>query len=315
MAELQKPLLPTEGSFDSYRRHEVRFMIAFAVFLIADWFYAYQQRFDPDENGTSKFVRHDWPDLVWAAGQTAGLLAMTSAKIDVNRYLGRNPKSLALLLLTWIAFYIAYACISWTGTYYSQAIPLYLAALPLLYAMVRFQHIVSMQPGALQLTQLFALALAFECLSHVGYYFHYLPSKEKGYTVPLIIFWLAAPLAVLGAYYYSRAKQENPTLCFNASVVIYLLLVGSGYLLDTVLSVAVDQDDDWVDSNDWAQRLVGPVHLIPTITMVLCRQQMHRRLGRWWLNDGTTTAEMVTLAACARGRCRWYARCCFVVCD
>jgi hypothetical protein len=284
---LARPLLPSNESFaNGNHAHSCRFITAFGSFIIFDWFYAYQQFHDFEEYGATKYDRHDWPDLVWATGQTLSLLLMTSARIDANRYLAQNPTHLILLLLNWIAFYITYSVNSWKQNFLFQALPLCLAALTLVYTLVRFKPVVSMQHGMPPLTQLFTLTLAFETLSHVGYYIYEYPrGSDYGYTLPLIVFWLAAPMFVVLAYRYSHQHHENPSLCFNASVVVYLLLIGAGYLLDVILNESINDDDDWVGPNNWGQRMVGPIHIIPTLGMLVFRTKFRRRLGRWWLRD------------------------------
>ena len=87
------------------------------------------------------------------------------------------------------------------------------------------------------------------------------------------------PLAVAYAYSFSRHnKQESHTIAFNTAIYAYLLAYGFGVL---VACIEVTFNNYEIGIGSW---LLGPIHLVPALTMLLFRERIFRWLGSRWLS-------------------------------
>jgi hypothetical protein len=264
------PLLPRANSQRSDQFQGVIFTTGFALFVLGDAISAYGYVIDPSGSSTKADPGY-WTDTAWALLNTVGLLVMTVADLDVNHYLGQNRIRLVLTMLVWLVSYLALVFASKFGK------PYLIPCIPIVYLALRFDPIADQEKGFPLLTELFAAVLSFDLVGNGGTFLMAAAIVHAPYWVAVVVFLLLGPVCVLFAHRWSQRKHETPTLCFGTVAFAYLFILGIGYLL-VGMEAALHHDSLGVGV--W---FVALIHLLPTIAMLIFRQQIQQVLGRCWL--------------------------------
>jgi hypothetical protein len=151
----------------------------------------------------------------------------------------------------------------------------------------------SMRDGYYRFSELFALSLGFHLFGW-GVYYIVLGRLNPGlvFEPP---FWpsqllggcLVTGAASMAFYYQHRRKNgETLTTAFNGAVYLYLLTIGFQDLLGRVLDWVLARQMDGVSY--W---FFGPIHMVPSIAMVLFRASILKSLGQCWLQRRVDLAE------------------------
>ena len=141
-----------------------------AIRACGNGFYTYQEYVDclghtwypciPGE--LKKYDRNEWAVMVATVMQSFGLIMMTLADVDANRFLGRNRTRLLVVVLGWLVNNI-FQIASPPLTPVPSRIFFLLPTLPLLYILLRFNQITRVEARFPLLTQVLGLALAMFC--------------------------------------------------------------------------------------------------------------------------------------------------------
>jgi hypothetical protein len=251
------------------------FTTGFTIFLLSNLLFAVGHKVDPAMNST-RYDRNYWTDIAWATCQTVGLVVMTLADVDVNRYLATNPVRLTLLLLIWAGYYLFMAIFVPAGHGFA------LAFFPFCYLALRFEPVVHMHQGHLRLTEIFTLILALDLIAF-AFGLMVIDAIEFLHITPpwpgIVVMGIFGPASMLFVHRWSRqTRKESHTISFNTTVFVYLFSLGAGVLVECAWFLG--SDDVYLPVGVWA---IGVVHLCPTLTMLLFRQTFHKELGMHWL--------------------------------
>jgi hypothetical protein len=229
--------------------------------------------------------------LIGSTVSVLGVLVASSAEIDINIYITLSfvvrggRLSFAFVLLVGMAF-CAHAFLVSPASF--------LPALPMIYALVRFESVVNMRGGFLRFTQLVSLSFVLSCLSWSIYYIQVAINSDP---VPPFAYlstgWLISGIILIQVYRRSMAQGESMTFCFYTALYWYLLFEGScafakAYITENCYSAENPAARSWISSDqhtvkdgEWA---IGPVYAAAGIGMLCCRRVVFGRLGRWWLH-------------------------------
>jgi hypothetical protein len=180
--------------------------------------------------------------ILFAVTQTFGLLFITLADADLNRFMQRNPFRAVWQLVAFLAF----ECVL-TGsrlfTYQhhhklnstlrdpilSREPEIWLSvciqALPVGYLLFRFSAVLGMKEGYPLFSELLLVTLAMDLVMNYGVSAK-IPYKKSVSTKVSCALWIAGAVSMILLYMRRRRRGESPTLALKASILVYLLLLG-----------------------------------------------------------------------------------------
>jgi hypothetical protein len=231
-----------------------------------------------------------FPQLVGSTISVIGVVIASSAEIDINVYLTLSFVVRGGRLSFCLVFLVAMAF----GAHAFVVSPAScLPALPMLYALVRFESVVNMQGGYFRFTQLVAISFVLSCLSWAIYYIQVaLKSDPQPPFAFLSAGWLVSGIVLMQAYIRSAKRGASLTYCFYTALYWYLLFEGAwaytkAYITTNCYSEENPAARSWITSDqhtvkdgEWA---VGPVYAAAGLFMICFRDVVFGRLGRWWL--------------------------------
>jgi hypothetical protein len=252
--------------------------------------------------GTGTYVTQDtagnemdnaWLFLLYGVLQTSGLIVMTQADLDTNRYLRKNKGRMVFFVLLWV---LSWGTVAITPPMKDSA-EYWLANLPWLYFILRFKQIADMQSGFPVFTELFVLGLTILLICtgvddfltahwREGQDEESLRSSAWIWRIVASYYCLATIMMLLISYKYAPWKGQSATVQLTMSAYAYLFFLGLGQLLTQILQLKVMHDTADEHSSDnlsFAAWCFGPVHIVPACTMFCFRRKVHRYLGIVWL--------------------------------
>jgi hypothetical protein len=276
------------------------FTAGLALFVLSVSLGAYQIVLDPAGNPDNTSKKNDPGDiaaLLSGIAQTMGLLVMTLPNLDANRYLAQHLARLLSILVIWAVSYFVLVRFpeQYSGIMYIPAL------LPFAYITLRFDEVIQMTGTCPPLTQLFTLILALDLLGYGGVWFFThlliagLPLPKLPW--PSIIICVLGPGGILYAYSWSRRRRESHSISFQTAIYTYLFLFGTailcGCLWDHFVNHAQHKLGGW---------LVGPIHFVPTLTMLVFRTSVFKWLGlRWLSHQDANSLQMTRFAVMQEG--------------
>jgi hypothetical protein len=99
------------------------------------------------------------------------------------------------------------------------------------------------------------------------------------YVLTGLFFWVGAACTA-ATYYRSSWSTESRTIKLYMVFYAYLFVIGSEDMMYRLLGVFYYRSA----FSTWAY-LFGPIHIIPTGTMILFRPKIHGELGKRWLQQ------------------------------
>jgi ankyrin repeat protein len=221
-----------------------------------------------------------WVLFPYAILQTGGLLLMTWCECSIDEHLRTHGSRAIGFAMLWI-FYCASLVSSSVTAMYAVV-----EAMPMLYLLARFRSIVGCQNGFVRFSTLFVLSLVLDASAGVFvpvWLFSgccWWPEKANA------IYCIFGSVAILLVYYRSRSRREAPCLQLNMAIYAYLFVIATQYMFYYRQWGTTPNELDVVMSS-----LFTPIHLVPTVAMLLFKKRIRKRLGRAWLRRRRDSAS------------------------
>jgi ankyrin repeat protein len=224
-----------------------------------------------------------WGLLLISALQTiGGTVTMATCEIDVDKYLKRNQVRALFFVMTWIfghgisAFAPPqpYSHLHW------------LADLPFLYLLFRFNAVMEMRPGFLRFNELFVLSLLMYFISDGSLLI--VQALSFNPTWPYVVYGsieLLGAVVVAVVYHegvvWSKWEGHGATIKAFMALYAFLFVLGVGYFIRQCFDTFIYHGS----TNEWLGPawVIGPVHFLGPPLMARWRPYVHGMLGRWWL--------------------------------
>jgi hypothetical protein len=210
--------------------------------------------------------------------QTAGLVIMTLADLDVNTYLARKPHR----VLAFVALLVAYTTTLATTDPQPVSEVYWIQMLPLAYLMLRFDAVRTMSAN-LKFTEVFVAFLILSVVSSFCFEALEIPHADLRPTWPfyMSVCWgVVCVVTITLAYKLAIARGDSLTLAMNYAVYVYLLMLGIDFVMDINIHTKV-----YGHSYSFSKRCFGWMHVIPAALMLIFRSTIQSRLGQHWLRQ------------------------------
>jgi hypothetical protein len=314
---LEQPLIPSKrkstrltvirsSESGGLTTQEWMVLVGIAMFIIAILVYAianYSKVHHPALFG--------WLYLLTSFLQTFGLLLMTGTNVDANLLFKRTKQPMVLLVIVWTLGIIIEAI-----SPPNNASPVaWLGVLPWVYFFFRYPQVANLEDGYPRFTELIVIEFSVTLLYN-GMFYSFIREGSGATTdapdctwygshadfnrsqaVVATYYFLGAVMVLVLAYQYAsfqgKTPQQkrtsmrfNPSIQFYMCAYVYLFTRGSATMLRQFLLLELGGNNSADNPKLLPEALCfGPVHVIPTLTILCFRNSIHRKLGRHWLTQ------------------------------
>jgi hypothetical protein len=245
--------------------------------------------------------------LVGGVLAVAAVLAATTADLDVNAFLTHKQWIFALTLFVYLLL-CAFLGIIWHDFWIA-----WVMSLPLLYAVIRFMHIVRLTPGFPLPTEIITSFLAFGAFGFGCNYLARLPIDWTTFHFNGDQQWVAPPIAVASTYfagapfcvlvhYLSWRRGDTPTVRMYMSLYAWLITEGTAAIVEDACSRTIGYHNDQFSAKRRPLDILnGPSYFLLPALMMCFRSRLHGKLGRMWarqrMRDGAEIACLLERAS------------------
>jgi hypothetical protein len=284
-ADLDRPLLPAKRK--PLKNQEERTLMI-GLFLFSMGFLLYGISSFVMANTEGNELNNSWIFLAYGVLQTVGLLIMTMADVDANRYFRKHQSRMILFVVMWVVSWGAVAC----TPPINQSAEYWIANLPWVYLALRFKQVAGMHPGFPTFTELFGLGLiALLLCTGLNYFVTADMQADKGalghglWLVVAVYYCAATILMLLISYKFAPWKGQSATIQLTMSTYAYLFFLGLGQLLTQFLELDILHPNSAAVHNNlsFPAWCFGVVLVVPALVMLCFRQRVQQKLGIVWL--------------------------------